>query len=52
MENRRNSHCLLLGKLKEKNHLEDLKEMGVKKGVGGIWNRLNWFWTRKHGMHL
>jgi len=34
MGNRRNSHCLLLGKLKEKNHLEDLKEMGGKSGGG------------------
>jgi len=45
MGDRRNSHCLLLGKLRGKNHLEDLKEMGVKKGVGGTQNRLIWFWT-------
>jgi len=32
---RRNSHCLLLGKLKETNHLEDFKEMGEKRGREG-----------------
>jgi len=44
MGDRRNSHCFLLGKLKggkKRKHLEDLKEMGGKKGAGGTWNRLS-----------